>query len=454
MRAVNIVKSMVWIALFAGISAAGVKNVAVVETEIDEQSGVSAKLTRSEVRQITTELRREAVKNLPRDKYNIMTSETVQAQGSAVLAECADENCVITLGSKIGADYIVRGIVSKLKAKLTLAVEIYETENGNLVASSDAVRSESIEVLIEKTAVACAAMYKTFIASQSTMPQPKTYTPAPNEPPSDGHINVNSDTKQTYTLTTNVFPLGWGSVTRNPNKDTYASGEMVTVSATAYKGCVFAGWTGETTNKASGVVIITMDGDKALTANFHGQPAASSSTGANEGMEGYYINVVMPLLASPPLAGEWAGIEGGWFGINRLAYGFEFGGGVFGDSHNTSNPLTGIGRKESIGGGFNISHMGKRLVLGLSTGYWYGRFELENYSPPLRIIRAFGGPFVKLRCWRVCEFTYRGLIGYEQEGIYDSKNSTFVSDTEKEFTWASQFKFGLHFEIARGSTQR
>ena len=95
------------------------------------------------------------------------------AQGGAVLEECADENCVITLGSKIGADYIVRGTVSKLGAKFTLQVEMYETENGNLVASCDPVRSASIEDLVEKAAVVCAEMFKTWLATQESEADPK-----------------------------------------------------------------------------------------------------------------------------------------------------------------------------------------------------------------------------------------------------------------------------------------
>jgi uncharacterized protein (TIGR02145 family) len=140
-----------------------IKYVAVVETDMDAQSGASATLNPAEVRQITAVLRREAVKNLPREKYNIMTSETVQSMGGAVLEECADENCVITLGAKIGSDYIVRGVVSKFGTKFTVAVEMYETENGTLVASSDLVSSESTAELLEKAAEASAGMYKTFV---------------------------------------------------------------------------------------------------------------------------------------------------------------------------------------------------------------------------------------------------------------------------------------------------
>jgi TolB-like protein len=154
------------IVLFADISAAGVKNVAVVETELDAQSGASAEITSAEVRVITTELRREAVKNLPRNKYNVMTSETVIAQGGAFAVDCNEENCVIALGSKIGADYIVRGTITKFQALFILSVEIYETEDGNLVASSDPVRSENVGGLLEKAAQVCAEMYRAFVKEQ------------------------------------------------------------------------------------------------------------------------------------------------------------------------------------------------------------------------------------------------------------------------------------------------
>jgi hypothetical protein len=160
---------LLFIILFAGISTAGVKYVAVVETDVDIHSGASAQLNSADVRQVTAELRREAVKNLPRGQYNIMTTETVYSQGSAVLEECADENCVIALGSKIGADFIVRGTVSKLETMFTLIVEMYETMDGTLVASSDPVRYESIRALIENAGAACADMYKSFANSQSAL---------------------------------------------------------------------------------------------------------------------------------------------------------------------------------------------------------------------------------------------------------------------------------------------
>jgi hypothetical protein len=171
-------------ALFAAMPAAGVKYVAVVETEVDMPPDATTLPNPTEVRLVTEELRREAVKNLPPDKYSIMTTETVLAQGTAVLLECAEENCVIALGSKIGADYIVRGTIRKSQTRFTLSVNIFETEDGNLVASSEAVRSENIEDLIEKAAAVCAGMYRDFVKRQFQAAPVPVPEPAPTQMPS------------------------------------------------------------------------------------------------------------------------------------------------------------------------------------------------------------------------------------------------------------------------------
>jgi succinate dehydrogenase hydrophobic anchor subunit len=162
LRATAVIKAMALLALLAVMPVAGAKYVAVVETDVDAASGASAELNAAEVREITAELRRQATKNLPSGRYSVMTSETVQSMGGAVLEECAEENCVIVLGSKIGADYIVRGTVSKFGTKLTLSVELYETGNGTLVISSDPVRSETKTELLEMATTASANMFREF----------------------------------------------------------------------------------------------------------------------------------------------------------------------------------------------------------------------------------------------------------------------------------------------------
>jgi uncharacterized protein (TIGR02145 family)/uncharacterized repeat protein (TIGR02543 family) len=71
----------------------------------------------------------------------------------------------------------------------------------------------------------------------------------------------------TYKLSTTVSPLDGGSVYLSPNKETYAAGEAVTVTATPYNHYTFIGWSGASSS-TSETVSITMNGDKELIANF------------------------------------------------------------------------------------------------------------------------------------------------------------------------------------------
>lgn len=73
------------------------------------------------------------------------------------------------------------------------------------------------------------------------------------------------NTGTTFTLTTNV--VGTGTVSRSPNATSYASGTVVTLTATAGSGFTFTGWSGDltgTTNPAT----ITMSANRSVTATF------------------------------------------------------------------------------------------------------------------------------------------------------------------------------------------
>jgi len=175
-----LVKMTATLALVVGVSAAGVKNVAVVETAVDAQSGASDGISPAEVKEITAELRRQASQNLPTDRYSVMTAASVQSADGGASDECADEKCAVALGKSIGADYIVRGSISKFQTRFILAVEMYETENGTLAASSEAVRSENIGELLDKATAACAAMFKKFADGQKTAQESAASETAPS----------------------------------------------------------------------------------------------------------------------------------------------------------------------------------------------------------------------------------------------------------------------------------
>jgi|GEM_PF-6781820 len=233
-----------------------IKNVAIIETQIDERSGAADEINRAEVSVITGEIRQEAVNNLPRSRFNVMTSETVMAMGDAIMEECAEENCVIALGSKIGADYIVRGTISKFRQNFTLAVEIYETDYGMLVTTAS-VRTANLDELLEKTIEASAQMYKRFleIAGSRAPAQAAAAPAAPTPPP------------VLYTFEVSASPAAGGRVTHTPNQTHYAPGTTVTVTAATAPGYRFTGWSGALTSSNSRETV-AVNSNMTLTANF------------------------------------------------------------------------------------------------------------------------------------------------------------------------------------------
>jgi uncharacterized repeat protein (TIGR02543 family) len=68
-----------------------------------------------------------------------------------------------------------------------------------------------------------------------------------------------------YTLTTNISPSGAGSV--SPSGGEYESGAQVTLTASPASGYTFDHWSGSASGTTS-TIIITMDSDKSVTANF------------------------------------------------------------------------------------------------------------------------------------------------------------------------------------------
>jgi len=197
-------KSIMLLALLsASILAPGAhaakKYLAVLETVVDAQCNACKEIEKSEVSQITEELRRVAINSLPQDRYNIMTKETIQAQESAVLQECASENCIIKLGAAIGANYIVKSGIRKFGPKFTLTVEMYETKNGTFVAAlPEPVSSENLYDILEKAAPVCAEMYKRFVNAQSSEAPPQLQPSAPtptNKPSNPDGSGILTDTR-------------------------------------------------------------------------------------------------------------------------------------------------------------------------------------------------------------------------------------------------------------------
>jgi len=108
------------------LATANATTIAVLEITIvnDEMD-----LTIEETKFLSDELRRQAMRLLPKD-YSVLTREKIIA-----LAQQTTENfgTVIDIGKFLKGDYVVQGLIGKFDNLFTLTVELYETSSGNLI---------------------------------------------------------------------------------------------------------------------------------------------------------------------------------------------------------------------------------------------------------------------------------------------------------------------------------
>ncbi len=90
-------------------------------------------------------------------------------------------------------------------------------------------------------------------------------------------ITANFELIPTYTLTTNVAPVDFGTVTKVPDLPNYADGTQVQLTANPAAGKRFVNWTGDASG-TNPVVTVTMNANKTVTANFEDIPAQFTLT--------------------------------------------------------------------------------------------------------------------------------------------------------------------------------
>jgi uncharacterized repeat protein (TIGR02543 family) len=84
-------------------------------------------------------------------------------------------------------------------------------------------------------------------------------------------VPVNLEVLEVYTLDVTVDPAEGGTVEIDPDQEAYFYGAEVTLTATANPGWDFAGWSGGATG-TNPVIIVTIEGDTAITATFEKIP--------------------------------------------------------------------------------------------------------------------------------------------------------------------------------------
>ncbi|HET9327540.1 MAG TPA: kelch repeat-containing protein [Candidatus Eisenbacteria bacterium] len=86
----------------------------------------------------------------------------------------------------------------------------------------------------------------------------------------------------TYVLTAQSSPTAGGTVSKSPDQPSYGPGSQVTLTANAAAGYAFTGWSGDASGTTN-PLIVTMDGQKNITANFVTYALATSVAPAGSG---------------------------------------------------------------------------------------------------------------------------------------------------------------------------
>ncbi|MDR2732927.1 MAG: hypothetical protein LBB36_06890, partial [Fibromonadaceae bacterium] len=123
----NPINPLIMIIMVQTINAFAINNVAVLELLPNES--VEKEIRIEESRHLTDELRRQAVMNLPKGDYTVMTRDNIIAliPPDEKEAECLAESCAVEIGRAIGAEFITQGTIGKFGDMLTISVELYET---------------------------------------------------------------------------------------------------------------------------------------------------------------------------------------------------------------------------------------------------------------------------------------------------------------------------------------
>jgi TolB-like protein len=160
-----------------------VNNLAVLE--LLPNASVAESIRIEESRHLTDELRRQAVMNLPKGEYSVLTRDNIIAlmPPDEKEAECLAESCAIEIGRAIGVEYITQGVIGRFGSRLTISVELYETMSGKLL-SSIVFESDDIDGLLAAIRSDAKPLFHGILDSHPVVPAPIAVQP-PNQAVSD-----------------------------------------------------------------------------------------------------------------------------------------------------------------------------------------------------------------------------------------------------------------------------
>jgi len=190
------------------------ERVAIINT-LDDYDSISV----AELTYLTNKLRETAVKILPKDRFGVMTTESIVAflgSQERLIKVCKESSCLADLGRQVSADYVAQGRIGRFSNNLTIMVELYSVKSGVLMDSFTGHSKDIygfLALLDEKAPI----MFKNMLATAPTQPPQPEYTPPPPQqqepqqvqyqppPPQQQGVNMEQRAKKVQLLIDNGF---------------------------------------------------------------------------------------------------------------------------------------------------------------------------------------------------------------------------------------------------------
>jgi len=119
--------------LVLALAAYGQERIAILNT-VDNIDSIHF----TDLAYLTTKLRETAVNVLPKNKYGVMTTESIVAflgSEDKAVKLCREATCIAEIGRKVSADYVAQARIGRFGGELTINFEIYNSKSGTLTGS-------------------------------------------------------------------------------------------------------------------------------------------------------------------------------------------------------------------------------------------------------------------------------------------------------------------------------
>jgi hypothetical protein len=170
-------RKIILISLLFAFAAQGqqLQRIAILNTEDDVEPPISI----SELSFLTAKLREVANNILPKNRYGVMTSESiVERLGSQEQAAkiCREATCLVDLGRKVSAEFVAQARIGRFGGNLTIKTELYNVRSGNLIASFTG-DSKDVHGLLSVLEIKAPALFMSM-PNVSSEPVPGSSSPA------------------------------------------------------------------------------------------------------------------------------------------------------------------------------------------------------------------------------------------------------------------------------------